>query len=456
MNVPRAGKVNSSARPSHSPRRSVARKIRRAPDNTGARVISSVQDSLQTSSSARSKQVPGICVRMYNVGFGDAFLITYPGLEHEHRILIDCGSIASGGHPMHAIVGDLMRRCADPSAGARIDVVIATHRHKDHISGFANDAWKTVSVGEVWMPWTENPEDSEASSIRERQQRVALALSQTLEVSPATSPLNAYREAILNATGNEQSMERLLRGFAGVRRRRYLPESRDLGEVVESEHLPGVRAHVLGPSRSEALIRDVDPPAGKSYLGMAEHRRSDQAAESLFTARWQLNKRQFEKSYSHLRVSANVTNAIQDVASSSDPLLAASLDRAINGTSLVLVLEIDGKYLLFPGDAQWGTWSQILSTDVATRLLAKTSLFKLGHHASHNGTPIEFVEKYLPERTPSLVSTRSMINWPEIPRVPLLEALDAKHCPLARSDQSEKVPEAVFHAQESLFIEVQI
>ena len=32
-------------------------------------------------------------MRMYNVGFGDAFLVEIPGNSTTHRILFDCGSI---------------------------------------------------------------------------------------------------------------------------------------------------------------------------------------------------------------------------------------------------------------------------------------------------------------------------------------------------------------------------
>jgi len=51
-----------------------------------------------------------------------------------------------------------------PGEPARIDVVIATHRHRDHISGFADPAWADVEVGEVWMPWTEKPDQPEAAT----------------------------------------------------------------------------------------------------------------------------------------------------------------------------------------------------------------------------------------------------------------------------------------------------
>ena len=39
--------------------------------------------------------------------------------------------------------------------------------------------------------------------------------------------------------------------------------------------------------------------------------------------------------------------------------LAATLEKSVNGTSLVLLFKIGRAVLLFPGDAQWGTWDEI-------------------------------------------------------------------------------------------------
>jgi hypothetical protein len=80
--------------------------------------------------------------------------------------------------------------------------------------------------------------------------------------------------------------------------------------------------------------------------------------------------------------------------------LALQLDSHTNNTSLALAFELipSGRVLLFPGDAQvgnWASWSgrswQIqdgsTSRTVTTEdLLARTVLYKVGHHGSHNAT----------------------------------------------------------------------
>jgi hypothetical protein len=80
--------------------------------------------------------------------------------------------------------------------------------------------------------------------------------------------------------------------------------------------------------------------------------------------------------------------------------LALQLDSDTNNTSLVLAFELasGGDVLLFPGDAQvgnWLSWEPLewqLRENGETRtvksgdLLARTVLYKVGHHGSHNAT----------------------------------------------------------------------
>src|SRR5262249_11912939 len=67
--------------------------------------------------------------------------------------------------------------------------------------------------------------------------------------------------------------------------------------------------------------------------------------------------------------------------------LVRILDDAMNNTSVILLLEIGDKRLLFPGDAQIENWSYALSRAEVRKLLAATNLYKVGHHGSLNATP---------------------------------------------------------------------
>ncbi len=71
--------------------------------------------------------------------------------------------------------------------------------------------------------------------------------------------------------------------------------------------------------------------------------------------------------------------------------IVRALDDQMNNTSLILLFEVGGKKLLFPGDAQIENWSYALrgapdATKIA-KLLADVDFYKVGHHGSLNATP---------------------------------------------------------------------
>src|SRR5262249_60224566 len=73
-------------------------------------------------------------VRMYRIGFGDFFLLTVPTHTVPAHILIDCG--------VHAANIGTMADCFEDLAtetGGKLGLVIATHFHADHLSGFASN-----------------------------------------------------------------------------------------------------------------------------------------------------------------------------------------------------------------------------------------------------------------------------------------------------------------------------
>ena len=114
-------------------------------------------------------------------------------------------------------------------------------------------------------------------------------------------------------------------------------------------------------------------------------------------------------------------------------------------------------HLLFPGDAQWGLWQAALQNPSANELLRKTRFFKVAHHGRHNGTPREFVEEIIHDKSVwSMVSTGPIKQWPAIPKAELLDALKSHGGTFARSDKAVEADHAIFEASGERYIDVHI
>lgn len=381
-------------------------------------------------------------IRMYNVGFGDCFLLFVPTSAGERTLLLDCGKHMSSktGRSVSDAARDIVATVSRDGR-ARLDVVVATHRHYDHISGYALNLWNDVEVGEVWMPWTEEVGNPAADAIRHSQNRIAMALAQRF--ASADTPVGALA---LNSLSNKDAEKRLRTGFAGQPRRRYLPSDGEGAQMFTTDALPGVRVHVLGPSHDRDVIALMDPPAGM-YFPDDPVKPGEAAAPAtpedttvavafphLFGPQYRWDGASFGARYATL--AEHTDAAALDGRSTVDMLAAAAgLEDAINGTSLVFALEFGDDCVLFAGDAEWGTWSKILDDPVRRQLLARTCAYKVSHHGSYNGTPKPFVDDVLPADALSLVSLGPMQRWPSIPRASLLTALGGQQRRLVRSDE---------------------
>src|SRR5688572_33174026 len=69
-------------------------------------------------------------IRMYDVGFGDCFLLFVPTSDGEKKVLFDCGSVKKGAEAMKDVVAALVKDLRDADGTPRVDVVVCTHRHK--------------------------------------------------------------------------------------------------------------------------------------------------------------------------------------------------------------------------------------------------------------------------------------------------------------------------------------
>jgi beta-lactamase superfamily II metal-dependent hydrolase len=400
-------------------------------------------------------------VRMYNVGFGDCFLVTLP---NKQSILVDAGfhSQGKGAFSAKELVAQVIADVTEIAGKPRIDVVIATHRHQDHIFAFNASEWDAVEVGEVWMPWLEDRKNPEATKLWKKQQSFAMQLAAvrtTFGLSAADLadvefmlwnagidlggiPLDA---AVANWS-NKNALDCLHEGFAHRDRPdpRFLP-SKTCPESFESSGLPGVTVHVLGPPRDAELIEELDPEAdGETYRAMAlRSMEASNTVTSPFGEAWLVGNDEHGEQLDQAEV-----ERIESLGRSADAVFAAEkVDSMINSTSLVLVMDIGKARLLLPGDAEWGTWRRILATDEARSLLRGATFFKVGHHGSHNATSKTLVEQVLPKKIPAMISTQQGPGRyrNNIPLSELLDALKVRNINYARSDVATGKLPAPFH-----------
>ncbi|WP_353815117.1 MBL fold metallo-hydrolase [Agromyces sp. SYSU T00266] len=387
-----------------------------------------------------------VTVSMYNVGFGDCFLLRIPSDGGERKVLIDCGSIKQGSARSIDDVVERIVADVDDGTGPSIDVVVITHRHRDHVSGFASELWRRVAVSEVWLPWTEDPDDPVARDILQ----TMASFAQSLRVDRDAGRFAAMSETEIElvdhvidntlALSNEAAMATVHRGFKGGSsgaERRFL--DREPGTLDTEKALPGVNVHVLGPSRDEDIIRDMNPPSGESFLRVA-----DDGGPDLDSS----DRLPFEP----IAVPppdllpAAVEERLREIARRSLLMGAVALESAVNNTSLMLVFEIGEAVLLFPGDAQWGTWKVNLDDDVRRDLLARTTFYKVGHHGSHNATPVRFVEDVLNadgrDDVWAAISVTRHGRFVKIPKAELVDELSARIADPTRLVRSDEPPAA--------------
>jgi hypothetical protein len=367
-------------------------------------------------------------IRMYRVGFGDCFLLSVPGSGGHRHVLVDFGV-----HPAGQITGVLDQVMADleTTTGRVLDLLIATHEHADHISGFGayKDRFARFQIGAVFMPWALDPEDRTAIAMR----RKRMALVDTLAAHLAATggdPRAAAALVNMSAANNEPAVRALRAGFGVTTDVRYFAAG-DAARLPAT--LAGVSARVLGPPTDRELLKKMDPPASERYL-RAGPGGTPQFANELrpFGDKWRIDA---EAGRALFRFTAREEKDLASQLEGGAARLAFALDSAINNTSLVLLFSVRGRTLLFPGDAQWGNWKSWLDGDSSDSVLEGVSFLKVAHHGSLNATPKSALERMTTGGFAAMASTQTK-PWPSIPRIPLMTALSRKtRRHVLRSDQ---------------------
>jgi len=394
-----------------------------------------------------------ICMFRLNE-LGDCFLITFTAGKSSSRLLIDCGSFRNTGPSIQRIkqiVGELGKKLDKKP----LDVVVGTHQHNDHLSGFVHceKPFEKLKVQEVWLSWLDDPTDGKAREIGKAHHNLRLQLATVRDIlqpmvkgKTKTRPTAARAFEVLDdmlgfdgaaTEGPPDVPARGVKILKSIGQKKSEPEYLRPGRTLQMPGLPSgtVRVHVLGPPRVEGVERKndplyrIDPKKGESYdpslaaatlhaskfldavqrtKGVSAFREEDYPFNQRYkrTAKSSANLRTLIKRYGGR---TEAWRKIDDDWLQQGGALALYLNNFTNNSSLVLAIELveSGKVLLFAADAQtgnWDSWKDVKweNTDVKTDdLLKRTVFYKVGHHASHNATLVEVFEKM---NSPDLVA----------------------------------------------------
>jgi metallo-beta-lactamase superfamily protein len=364
-----------------------------------------------------------IQVRMYRVGFGDCFLLTLPAADGPRNILVDCGVHSKGNINVGgtSLIGKAVDNIAELT-GKKLAIVVATHPHQDHISGFGSFAkqFGEFSIEEVWMPWTEDPNDPKAKSLHDKRTALVSKLQAhfaALGVSDDSGPA----AAVANMAGNAPAFAALHSGFGVGAKVRYFKAG---DSVTEPAGIKGLNVSILGPPTDQSFLSQMDPPANDHYLRLSGGDQDDPSQVKPFV-REQWSFQTADPALGWPELPQDYKDQLKERANSSAEDLAFALDQCVNNCSIVALFSYQGKNLLFPGDAQYGNWKSWLGSDESGTLLSSVSFYKVAHHGSVNATPKEALEKMPDAEFAAMMSTQNK-PWPSIPAPGLLPALDRK------------------------------
>jgi beta-lactamase superfamily II metal-dependent hydrolase len=471
------------AKKSVSPkRRSVGKKSPSSEKTTRSRKKAPKANASTTQPSGAAKDTRAT-IRVYRHGLGDCILVRLPRKDGTtFKLLIDCGvavATAKAGERMQAVMQDILA-----VTGNAIDVLAITHEHWDHVSGFhqARELFETLNVGQVWLAWTEDPDDGLANKLRMEHQAALALISNGVQAMKVAGNHEAA-QAVLTLTG--------MFGAAGEKTKAAMDIAKDKAKKKPRYLRPtdppielndvDVRFYVLGPPHDEKAIKHFNPSkanpetyelatdgTGVLPLGVVGALSGEDDIlpfPKLSQIPMEIAQRQpfFQRSY-WAGSGADWRRIDIDWLGNTDEF-ALMLQSATNNTSLVLAIELaDGCVLLFAGDAQVGNWLswQDLSwqTDGKSRtgegLLRETIFYKVGHHGSHNATMKEKGLDMMTKLETAIIPVDEMVakkmRWGAMPLSSLVAALEERtHARTLRTDKTPGAPVPGIHVNELYF-----
>lgn len=331
-----------------------------------------------------------LLIRAYNVGCGDCIYVRIPGPDGGFNILIDCGKKGDT---------ELLKKAIDHLATElpvgstperrRLDLIVATHRHEDHIKGFDPNWFENIEVKNIWLSVAMDPKHPQATGVNALHALATRAMRALSENGQALSP-DVEMLASMYGVGNDAADELLMKRLPATNG--IKPKFVHSGMKHDLKLPAGTKLHILAPEK------DVD----HFYLG-----------EELDTTLNGFNGLTAALSPTATAVPTSATQPANISASDFRVLQSRMLSNALafaakessiqNNLSVVLLIEWKGRRLLFVGDAEWdgefkagkhnGSWNVMWEKHRKKHLKTPVDFLKIGHHGSINATPPPASEK---------------------------------------------------------------
>ena len=245
---------------------------------------------------------------MYRQGHGDCFLLALPreGGGKPVYVLIDCGYKPGSQDfiPHKKPIGEIVEHIG-ASTGGKLDLVIITHEHQDHVNGIwrkENPPFARFTIEEAWLAWTENRDDPLAEELRKRHKDTLLGLMaarQNLAALRADHDQLAFKRldtllGIELGLEDDSTLERELQAIEGNPEKSVNKQGMKLIKDKAAARggvsylspggqplmIPGtaVRVFVFGPPHDCDLLDDEDPQGSEAFPDDKPHRFTFRAA----------------------------------------------------------------------------------------------------------------------------------------------------------------------------------
>jgi hypothetical protein len=329
-------------------------------------------------------------VRVYNVRFGDAILISIPdapagGAPELRHILIDVGNFLGTEGGIDDMFKPVLENVLNELNGQPLDLYLMTHEHMDHVQGLYYGESKVfppkslkaqLQARYAWLTASARPDYYQTHADAKKKLDEARGFLEGLQRYLAAAPeekTDWMRE--LMAINNPRSTEDCVSYLRGL--------TPNTSYVHRGFELAG--KHPFQEARIDIWAPEED---SSIYYG-----RFHPVAFGLTPATGEKDKPALAALYPPAGVDAGAFYNLveQRRRGLGDNLLA--IDKAANNTSIVLCLEWRGWRLLFPGDAEQRSWLEMNKQNQ----LAPVHFLKISHHGSATGMPSpDLLDKILP------------------------------------------------------------